>query len=354
MDSTGIDTGERLHPGVRLRRAGRIGHIVLDRPKALNALTLEMIWSMAAALDEWEHDDGVHAVVVSGAGDRGLCAGGDIVALYRSAAADDGRAYDFWHAEYRLNSRIAHYPKPYVALMDGIVLGGGVGISAHGSVRIVTERTRTGMPEVGIGFVPDVGGTWLLARAPGELGTHLALTGSSVGGADAIALGLADHYVESADLPALVEALEREPVDDAVARFAREAPEPTLQRDWIDACYAGASAREIVAALAASPVEEARTAASLIRSKSPTAVTVTLAALRRASALGTLEEALDQEFRVSLRCAAGTEFVEGVRAQVVDKDRAPKWSPATLEEVTGVEAYFAPLGDDELGLGKRS
>jgi enoyl-CoA hydratase len=346
-----MDTSEKPQPGARLARRGRIGHFVLDRPKALNALTLEMIWSLGAALDEWEADPGVHAVVVSGAGDRAFCAGGDIVALHRSAAADDGQAFDFWHAEYRLNSRIANFPKPYVALMDGIVLGGGVGISAHGSVRIVTERTRIGMPEVGIGFVPDVGGTWLLSRAPGELGTHLALTGSSVGGADAIALGLADVFVESADLPALVEALETEPVDEVLARFSREVPESTLDRGWIDACYGGDSAVRTVAALEASPVAEARATASVIRSKSPTAVTVTLEALRRARELDTLEEVLDQEFRVSLRFAAGTEFVEGVRAQVVDKDRAPKWSPATLEEVTGVEAYFAPLGDDELGLG---
>jgi enoyl-CoA hydratase len=288
-------------------------------------------------------------VLIEGAGDRGLCAGGDIVSIYRDARGDGTATAAFWRDEYVLNALIAAYPKPYVALMDGIVLGGGVGISAHGSVRIVTERTRIGMPEVGIGFAPDVGGTWLLSRAPGELGTHAALTGGLFTGADAVALGLADRVVPAARLGDFAEALERAEVADVVGRFAVPVPASGLlaQREWIDAAYSGDDAAAIVARLAASPVEAARAAASTILTKSPTSIALTLAALRRAATLTSLDDALDQEYRVGLRILEGTEIVEGIRAQVIDKDRQPRWSPATLAEVGSVEAYFAPLGERE-------
>ena len=213
--------------------------------------------------------------------------------------------------------------------MDGLVLGGGVGISAHGSVRIVTERTRMGMPETTIGFVPDVGGTLLLSRSPGESGTHAALTGAHLSGADALFLGLADHFVPSASLPALAEALENEPADAAVARFAGEAPGSVLaaQQEWIDACYSSDDAEEILRRLRAVG-GEASDVADTIETKSPTAVKVALASLRRATGLS-LEEALEQEYRVGLRFLAGPDFREGIRAQVVDKDRDPHWQPAT-------------------------
>ena len=187
---------------VLVYRRGHLGHLVLNRPKSINALTHSMVITIAAALEKWESDDSVATVLISGAGDRGLCAGGDIIAIYTDAIGTDEKvggaaSASFWADEYALNAHIARYSKPYVAFMDGVVLGGGVGVSAHGSFRVVTERTRLGMPETGIGFVPDVGGTFLLSRAPGELGTHLALTAGSVTGADAIALGLADHFVTS-------------------------------------------------------------------------------------------------------------------------------------------------------------
>jgi len=268
----------------------------------------------------------------------------------------DGRdeAIRFWADEYRLDAAIARYSTPYVALMDGLVLGGGVGLSAHGGIRVVTERTRVGMPEVSIGFFPDVGGTYLLARAPGELGTHLGLTGGTESGADAIAIGLADHFVPSERLAGLATALETRDAREVIAEFAVAPPASELlaQRSWIDELYAGNDAEAIVERLAASPVPAAQEAAATIRSKSPTSVAVTLASLRRAAALPSLEAALDQDFRVATRISRGAEVIEGIRAQVIDKDRAPHWSPATLAEVTvdAVEQYFAQLGDAELGL----
>lgn len=343
---------------VLVRRAGRLGHLILNRPKAMNALTRPMVRTMAAALDAWETDDGVDTVLLTGAGERGLCAGGDIVGMYHDAIAGGEASRLFWHDEYHLNARIGGYPKPYVAFMDGVVLGGGIGVSAHGSARIVTERTRFGMPEVGIGFAPDVGGAFLLARAPGELGTHLAMTGGMGTGADAIALGFADHYVHSDWLPALATALETTPAAEAIAAVAMAAPDSGLaaQRDWIDHCYAGDDAAAIVGRLQDSAVPEAREAASVILTKSPTGVAVTLEAVRRAGRLGSLEEALDQDFRVSSRFIENPEMIEGIRAQVIDKDRRPRWEPATIGGVarSTVEAYFASLGDQELGLSART
>ncbi|MGY4541580.1 enoyl-CoA hydratase [Arthrobacter sp. UYNi723] len=345
-------------------KRGHLGVITLNRPKAVNALNAGMVDAMLAQLTAWADDDGVATVLVRGAGERGLCAGGDIVAIYRDILGGGAETADFWQAEYRLNSLIAAYPKPYVAFMDGLVLGGGVGISAHGSVRVVTERTRTGMPETTIGFVPDVGGTWLLAKSPGETGTHAALTGAHLTGADALFLGLADDFVPSGSLPELAAALEHESAEAAVVRFAQDPPPSGLeaQRDWIDAAYASDDVEDIVRQLRAvggstegapggEPAAEAAEAADTIEAKSPTAVKVTLESLRRAKGL-TLDEALAQEYRVGLRFLVAPDFREGIRAQVVDKDRIPQWKPATLHEVhaTDVERFFAPLGDRELNL----
>jgi len=240
--------------------------------------------------------------------------------------------------------------------MDGLVLGGGVGISAHGNVRVVTERTRMGMPETTIGFAPDVGGTFLLSRAPGETGTHAALTGAHLAAGDALFLGLADHYVPSQSLPRLVAELESETPEAVVARYAEQSPPSALagQRDWIDACYATDDAGDIVARLRAwtgPGREDATAAADTIEAKSPTSVKVTLASLRRAAKL-TLDEALAQEYRAGLRFLAGPDFREGIRAQVVDKDRNPQWKPATLAEVLPgqVDRFFQPLDGRELDL----
>ncbi|MGW7416337.1 enoyl-CoA hydratase/isomerase family protein [Streptomyces sp. NPDC054863] len=341
---------EHADDPVLVRIEGRAGHLVLNRPKALNSLTHPMVRTLGAALARWESDPAVETVVISGAGGRGLCAGGDIRAIHDDARDGDGRATEaFWWDEYRLNARIARFPKPYVALMDGIVMGGGVGVSAHGGVRIVTERSRVAMPETGIGFVPDVGGTHLLALAPGELGTHLALTGAAVGAADALLCGLADHFVPSERLDALTADLAVVSADEAVRRHATEPPGGELAdaREWIDRCYAAASVEEILDRLSGSGVRAAKEAAETILAKSPTSVKVTLEAVRRARGLGSLERVLTQEYRVSCTALHESDLVEGVRAQIVDKDRNPRWSPATPGEVTAeaVARFFAPRGE---------
>ena len=333
-------------PEVLLQRTGHLGRIILNRPRAINALTANMVALIRNALEQWEHDDGVATVLLSGAGERGLCAGGDIVAIYRDAGNGGAESARFWAEEYQLNACISTYPKPYVAFMDGIVLGGGVGVSAHGSHRIVTERTKIGMPETGIGFVPDVGGTYLLSRAPGELGTHAALTAALMTGPDALLAGLADSYVPGSRLPELAEALATQPADEALARFAQEPPEAPLAaaRHWIDECYGHDDVETIVDALLRSPEQAANAAADAVRAKSPTALKVTLQSLRRARELPDLPAVLEQEYSVSLHALAAPDFAEGVRAQVIDKDREPRWQPAALQDVrqADVDAWFEP------------
>ncbi|UUU28762.1 enoyl-CoA hydratase/isomerase family protein [Streptomyces sp. CA-210063] len=340
---------------VLLHTAGRAAHITLNRPRAINALNHAMVRRIDEALTAWEHDPTVETVVLTGAGERGLCAGGDIRVVHDDARDGDGTvAAAFWRDEYHLNARIARYPKPYVAVMDGIVMGGGAGVSAHGSVRVVTERSRIAMPETGIGFVPDVGGTHLLARAPGELGTLLALTGTRIGAGDALLCGLADHYIPSAELRRFVDDLADLPVREVLDRHVRPAPQGELagRREWIDSCFAADTAEEILRRLLAHGDPAAKETAETLLAKSPTAVKVTLAALRRARRLGSLERVLDQEYRVSCAALTTPDLVEGIRAQVIDKDRDPRWSPAALADVTGtdVERFFEPLGEHELGL----
>ncbi|ORB64306.1 enoyl-CoA hydratase/isomerase family protein [Mycolicibacterium tusciae] len=328
-----------------------VGLITLNRPKAINSLTHPMVNAISPVLTDWAADDDVQTVVIDGAGERGLCAGGDLVALYHSARADGSVARSFWYDEYRLNAQIGRFPKPYVALMDGIVMGGGVGIAVHGSVRVVTDTTKMAMPEVGIGFIPDVGGTLILSRAPGLLGLHAALTGATFGAGDAIAMGFADHFVPHASIAAFKEAVIADGVDAALAAYAAEAPASQFlaQREWIDRCYAGATPLDIVAALRAEDAGPATEAADLIEAKSPSSVSVALEAVRRAAKLDTLEDVLRQEYRTTCGALRSHDFEEGIRAQVIDKDRNPKWSPASLAAVTtaDVEAYFAPA-DREL------
>ncbi|MDJ0317482.1 enoyl-CoA hydratase/isomerase family protein [Arthrobacter antibioticus] len=349
-----MEDGNVEHNDVLIERSGQLGHLVLNRPQAMNALNHAMVKAVAQALDEWETDDGVATVLISGAGERGLCAGGDIVSIYHDARTGGNSSEQFWRDEYHLNARIERYPKPIVTLMDGVVLGGGVGISAHASHRIVTERSRIGMPETGIGFVPDVGGTYLLSRAPGEMGTHAGLTGSMVSGADAIAMGMASHYVDSGLLPTLVAELAERNASTVVARYGQLPPESALgkQRWWIDEAYAPDCVETILERLARVGDPAATAAAEKIAAKSPTAVAVTLAALRRARLQPSLEAALNQELRVSLRALRWPDFAEGIRAQLVDKDRNPQWSPASAAEVPHdvVEGAFADLGDRELNL----
>jgi enoyl-CoA hydratase len=328
-----------------------VGLITLNRPKAINSLTHPMVNVMSKVLTDWEHDDDISAVVLSGAGERGLCAGGDIVEVYNSARAGGGDAAKFWYDEYLLNGYIGRYPKPYVALMDGIVMGGGVGVSAHGSIRVVTDTTKMAMPEVGIGFIPDVGGTYLLARTPGLLGLHAALSGAPFGGADAIAMGFADHYVPHDRLDDFKAAVAADGIDAALAAHTIDPPASELlaQRDWIDECYAGETVMDIVAALRGHDAGPANDAANLIAGRSPISLSVALEAVRRAAKLDTLEDVLRQEYRTAYGSLRSHDLVEGIRAQVIDKDRNPKWSPASLAAVTtaDVEAYFAPA-DREL------
>ncbi|GGC95902.1 3-hydroxyisobutyryl-CoA hydrolase [Tersicoccus solisilvae] len=355
-----------VEPPVLTEVRGRLGVLTLNRPRAVNALTAEMVEAMLAALTAWRDDDAIETVLVRGAGERGLCAGGDIVAIYRDMTADgagstsqDGRrdttaSERFWAREYLLNAIIAAYPKPYVAFMDGLVLGGGIGISAHGSHRLVTERTRSGMPETTIGFAPDVGGTWLLSRTDGGAGLHAALTGAHLDAADALHLGLADRLVAAADLDAIEAALETEPADDVVARFAvADVPPSALAAAaaWIDDAYGRQTVPEIVARLdelGGAGNEDAAAAAATIREKSPTSLCVTLEGVRRARGATRLQEALVNEYRVGLRLLQGHDFPEGVRAQVIDKDRDPHWDPPTLAAVDPavVAACFAPLEHD--------
>lgn len=329
---------------------GALGIIRLNRPKAINALTLEMVAGMDAALTRFAADPAIAAVLVSGEGERGLCAGGDIRALYDHRAEGTGPGLAFFAAEYRLNAQIASFRKPYIAIMDGITMGGGVGISAHGSVRIVTERTRLAMPETGIGFFPDVGASWLLSRAPGELGTYLALTGQIIGGADAILAGLADALVESTSLPALRADLEALPASatraDIVALLPREVPEAKLaaQLDLINRCFAFDDASQIVQALTQKGSAFAQETLAVLAQKSPTGIQVALRLLRAARASADVRECLQREYAACAQVLATGEFYEGVRAAVVDKDRQPKWNPASLAEITPalIEPYFRP------------
>jgi enoyl-CoA hydratase len=327
-----------------------VGFVTLNRPEAINSLNQGMVDELRALLAGWEKDTAVDAVVLSGAGERGLCAGGDVVAIYHSARADGVAARRFWHDEYLLNGLIGRFGKTYVSLMDGIVMGGGVGVGAHADIRVVTERSKMAMPEVGIGFIPDVGGAYLLSRAPGWLGLHAALTGAPFSGADAIALGFADHFVPHDKLDAFSHAIVADGVERALAAHAIEPPPSSLvsQRDWIDQCYGGDTVADIVAALRGHDAGPANDAATLIATRSPVALSVTLEAVRRAAKMDTLEDVLTQDYRVSCGSLRSHDLVEGIRAQLVDKDRNPKWSPASLGRVSAadVDAYFAPVDDD--------
>ncbi|MGM7669212.1 enoyl-CoA hydratase/isomerase family protein [Microbacterium sp. A93] len=342
---------------VLFEQRGRLGLITLNRPKAINALNHAMVIAMSDALTRWAQDDSIQTIAIGGAGERGLCAGGDIVSLYEDALSGDGSASArFWYDEYRLNAQIARYAKPVVAIQDGIVLGGGIGISAHASHRIVTERSRLGLPEVGIGFVPDVGATWLLSHAPGELGTFVALTAGSVGAADAIMIGLSDDFIPSSKIPKLLKALETTDAAEAILLLAEdpEAAPLAATRPWIDHAFSAQGVAEIVGRLRTVGDPEAERAADAIDGKSPLALAVTLESLRRASALTSLEHALDQEYRVSRRAHAAPDFAEGVRAQVIDKDRNPIWDASKALSADAIDAYFLPLGDHELGLAPAS
>jgi len=335
-------------PDVYVEHDGRLGRIRLNRPKALNSLTLDMVTAIASALDDFAADAGIAAVLVTGEGERGFCAGGDIRAIFETGRAGDGAALNFFRQEYRMNARIARFEKPYVAIMDGITMGGGVGLSAHGKVRIVTDRTRLAMPETGIGFFPDVGATWLLPRAPGEAGTYLGLTGEPVGAADAIHAGLADVQVAADAVPALIAALTKgaDDVPGAIAPFVRPTAPTDLQTHarTIDRIFAAEDVASILARLEGSDVPFLLEAAGKLRTRSPTSLKLTLALLRLGRSSASLEDCLAREFTACHGILAGHDFYEGVRAAVIDKDRNPRWSPAALDDVSeaDIAAYLRP------------
>ena len=346
-----------VHDGdIIVREIGVLRRLTLNRPKALNALTLGMATTMTACLRAWADDDDVGAVLIDGAGERGLCAGGDLRALYDAAKAKDPLPEKFWATEYHLDVLIARYPKPVVAIMDGVVMGGGVGISAHAAHRVVTERSSIAMPEVSIGYFPDVGASFVLARAPGQIGTHLALTGERIGDADAIYCGLADIALPAerlADLPARL-------VDCRTAQEVRAAlkglsalPAPgklCAARPWIDEYYSAESVEEILARLRASKIDTARSTLATLQKMSPTSLKITLRNIRAAVSFNKVEESFRQDYRISLACIAEHDFIEGIRATIVDKDRNPVWRPAKLEDVTQaiVDRHFRSVGTLEL------
>ena len=341
------------------RKEGSVGILRLNRPKAINAVTLEMFHDIDKALDAFEADPEIAVIVLEGAGERGLCAGGDIRALWESSKAKGDLGKILWRDEYILNARIKKFPKPYVAFMDGIVMGGGVGLSAHASHRVVTDKTKLAMPEVGLGFFPDVGGTWLLSHSPGEIGTYFGLTGQTMNGPDAIHARFADAVVPSSKLPALREALTKVALGTTSADVMKliegfstgetAGPVAAMQAK-IDALLSHDRMEDVVAALQRDGSDFAEATLKTLNEKSPRGMVVTLKLLRLARTTRSLEECLVREYRAALEVFASDDFREGVRAAVIDKDRNPRWSPPRIEDVTPamVAPYFAEIGADEL------
>lgn len=351
---TAVEEGDLI-----LRREGAVGVIRLNRPKAINAMTLEMSIGIDAALDRFEADPEVAVIVLEGSGERGLCAGGDIRGLWESSREGGDLGARFWRQEYIMNARIARYPKPYVAFMDGLVMGGGVGLSGHASHRVVTDRTKLAMPEVGLGFFPDVGGTWLLSRSPGEIGTYFGLTGQTMNGPDAIHAKFADAVVPAAKWPELREALTKVHLGASAADVSKlingfatgDAAGPVaLGQAMIDALFGFDRMEDIVAALKRDGSDFAQATLKTLAEKSPRGMVVTLKLLRLARTAASLEECLVREYRAALEVFRSDDFREGVRAAVIDKDRNPTWSPPRIEDVTGemLAPYLAEIGADEL------
>ena len=341
-------------PEILFEKRGSIGVITLNRPKALNALTLEMCLLMAPQLSKWDDDHAIKAVVIEGAGEKGFCAGGDIRALHDSGKEGTPYAIDFYRTEYKLNAQIYHFRKPYIALMDGITMGGGVGVSVHGDHRIVTERTVFAMPETGIGLYPDVGGSYFLPRCPGQLGMYLGLTGARLKAADCLYAGVGTAYLSSdkleelktqlADGTDITSAIDCLKDDPGVAPIAEH-------REQIDHFFAKLSVEEIIAALESDGSAWCLETAQAMRGKSPTSLKITYRQICEGAQLS-FDNAMKMEFRMTNRIVAGHDFYEGVRAVVIDKDQSPKWSPDNLDDVSveAVDAYFETLGGNELQL----
>ncbi|MEE4349870.1 MAG: enoyl-CoA hydratase/isomerase family protein [Pacificimonas sp.] len=340
---------------VAFERRGRLGLITLTRPKALNALNLEMCAAILAQLEAWETDDEIGIVAIIGEGERAFCAGGDVVGLHRSGTEGSPNWETFFGTEYRMNHKIGTYPKPYVAVIDGITMGGGVGLSIHGPVRIATENTLFAMPETGIGLIPDVGGTHALPRLPGELGAYLGLTGARLKAADCLYAGIATHYTESANVEGLLAALEApvDSVEDVLVQFQKAPEQPPIleaHREEIDRHFGANSVEEIMAGLSMGS-DWAEGQRDLLMKLSPTSMKLTLRALRE-GADDDLAGCLKREYRIVGNIKTGEDFFEGVRAQLIDKDRKPRWNPSNLRDVTGemVDGYFKTPPHGELRL----
>lgn len=324
-----------------IRTAGRAGRITFTRPKALNALTHAMARAINDALDGWRDDPAVALVIIDAEGDRAFCAGGDIAAVYHAGRAGDHQVgRDFFRDEYRMNAAIADFPKPIVAFMQGFVMGGGVGVGGHASHRIVGDTTRIAMPESGIGLIPDVGGTWLLGRAPGRIGEYLAMTGGRMTAGDAIHAGFADMYIPEAAWPGQISMLEDS--GDVTGLRGHPAPAATLDRRDLSA-FGGRTLADITAALQEAGDDESLEA---LRRNSPLSMAAGLAMVRAARGDDCMQRSLSREYRFTARATAESDFLEGVRAQIIDKDRKPVWRRDASDDT--LRAMLAPLGDDEL------
>lgn len=339
---------------------GGVGLITLNRPKALNALTLGMIREMDPKLQAWETDESIKAIVIKGAGEKAFCAGGDVRAVWDAGKSGGDLTKEFFYEEYVLNRRIHMFPKPYVALLDGITMGGGVGLSVHGSHRVVSDRLLFAMPETAIGLFPDVGGSWFLNKCPGESGMYLALTGARLKAADAMAVGIGTEYVPSEQIAELEQALTsadwstgdaQAVVDKIVAGFAQDAGAATIDQnfDAIDRCFAKDSVEEILATLESEGGEFAAETLKFLSKKSPTSMKLSFKQLREGRKLS-FDDCMTMEYRLSQACMAGHDFYEGIRSVLVDKDHNPAWIPATLEDVSdaAVDEAFESLGDRDL------
>ncbi len=342
---------------VEIRKAGRAGRITLNRPAVMNALTWEMCLAIEDALDVWAGDDGVDLVIIDALGERAFCAGGDITELYRACVAGDfGYGRRFWADEYRLNARIAEYPKPFVAFMQGFTMGGGVGVSCHGSHRIVGDTSKIAMPETGIGLVPDIGGSLLLASAPGRIGEYMGSTGYRMGPGDAILAGFADHYLPEDGWPELIARLEATGDAALVSRAAHPAPPAPLAalRAQIDAAFAQPTLRAVVEALETDAGAFASDTLKTLGAKSPLANACAFELIGRVRGADDIRVALDMEYRFTWRAAEAGDLIEGIRAAVIDRDRSPRWKHGSVAEVPPAEiaAMLAPLPPTEPRLSR--
>ena len=336
-------------PHIKSEKRGALGLLTLARPSALNALTHGMVKAMAASLSDWAADDTIRAVAIRGEG-RAFCAGGDIRAVQQAVAAGSDEGAALLRDEYRMNALIGAYPKPYVALIHGICMGGGAGVSVHGSHRLADTSLGFAMPETAIGFVPDIGSSHFLSRAPGGIGMYLGLTAERIGLGDALEADFITHAVEQGHFDAVIEGLAKgEAIDTVIAPFVRKvAPGPlSPHRRQIETIFSASSVEAILERLDRDGSDFARTTAQIIRSRSPTSLKVVFCQLRAAAALD-LKQCLTMELRLALRLLPGHDFREGVRAALVDKDRAPKWQPSALAGVGNVEAFLAPLESGDL------